>query len=49
MLVLNIINEHDEIYLRYVVFFLIYDDILVAIKGTRVVSRVPLHKDLFVG
>jgi hypothetical protein len=26
-----------------------YDDILVAFKGTRAVSRVPLHKDLFVG
>jgi hypothetical protein len=29
--------------------FLIYDDILVAFKGTRAVSRVPLRKDLFVG
>ena len=26
-----------------------YDDILVAFKGTRAVSRVPLHKDWFVG
>jgi hypothetical protein len=26
-----------------------YDDILVAFKGTRAVSRVPLRKDLFVG
>jgi hypothetical protein len=25
-----------------------YDVILVAFKGTRAVSRVPLHKDLFV-
>jgi hypothetical protein len=31
------------------VFLLIYDDILVAFKGTRAVSRVPLRKDLFVG
>jgi hypothetical protein len=30
-------------------FLLIYDDILVAFKGTRAVSRVPLRKDLFVG
>jgi hypothetical protein len=26
-----------------------YDVILVAFKGARVVSRVPLRKDLFVG
>jgi hypothetical protein len=26
-----------------------YDDILVALKGTRAVSRVPLYKVLFVG
>jgi hypothetical protein len=26
-----------------------YDDVLMAFKGTRVVSRVPLRKDLFVG
>jgi hypothetical protein len=30
-------------------FPLYYDDILVAFKGTRAVSRVPLRKDLFVG
>jgi hypothetical protein len=28
---------------------LYYDVILVAFKGARAVSRVPLHKDLFVG
>jgi hypothetical protein len=26
-----------------------YDDIFVAFKGTRAVSRVPLRKDWFVG
>jgi hypothetical protein len=26
-----------------------YDDILVAFKGTRAISRVPLRKELFVG
>jgi hypothetical protein len=30
-------------------FYSGYDDILVAFKGTRVVSRVPLRKDWFVG
>jgi hypothetical protein len=29
--------------------FFIYDIILVAFKGARAVSRVPLRKDLFVG
>jgi hypothetical protein len=30
-------------------FYSGYDDILMAFKGTLAVSRVPLHKDLFVG
>jgi hypothetical protein len=30
-------------------FYSGYDDILVAFKGTRAVSRVPLRKDWFVG
>jgi hypothetical protein len=30
-------------------FYSRFDDILVAFKGTRVVSRVPLRKDWFVG
>jgi hypothetical protein len=30
-------------------FYFDYDDILVAFKGTRAVSRVPLRKDLFIG
>jgi hypothetical protein len=30
-------------------FYSGYDDILVAIKGTLAVSRVPLRKDWFVG
>ena len=45
----TLINEHDEIYLWYVVFPLIHDYILVAFKGAWAVSRVPLRKDLFVG
>jgi hypothetical protein len=30
-------------------FYSGHDDILVVFKGTRVVSRVPLRKDWFVG
>ena len=45
----TLINEHDENYLWYTVFPLIYDIILVAFKGARAVSRVPLRKDLFYG
>jgi hypothetical protein len=45
----TLINEHDEIYLWYAVFPPIHDYILVAFKGARAVSRVPLRKDLFVG
>jgi hypothetical protein len=45
----TLINQHDEIYLWYAVFPLIHDYILVAFKGPRAVSRVPLRKDLFVG
>jgi hypothetical protein len=36
-------------YLWYVVFPFDYDDDIVTFKGTRVVSRVPLRKDWFVG
>jgi hypothetical protein len=32
-----------------VVFHFDYDDDIVTFKGTRTVSRVPLHKDQFVG
>ena len=45
----TLVNEHDEIYQWYAVFLLCYDVILVAFKGARAVSRVPLRKDLFVG
>jgi hypothetical protein len=45
----TLINEHDEIYQWYTIFLLYYDVILVAFKGARAVSRVPLRKDLFVG
>jgi hypothetical protein len=45
----TLINEHDEIYQWNVVSLLYYDVILVAFKGARAVSWVPLHKDLFVG
>jgi hypothetical protein len=45
----TLINEHDEIYQWYVVSLLYYDVILVSFKGARVVSRVPLRKDLFIG
>jgi hypothetical protein len=49
MLVLHINQWTWWEYLWYIVFPFDYDDILVAFKGTRAVSRVPLRKDWFVG
>ena len=46
---LILINEHDEIIYDTLFSLLIMMMVLVALKGTRVVSRVPLRKDLFVG
>jgi hypothetical protein len=49
MLVLHINQWTWWDYLWYTVFPFDYDDILVAFKGARAVSRVPLRKDLFIG
>jgi hypothetical protein len=49
MLVLHINHWTWWDYLWYVVFPFDYDDKLVAFKGARAVSRVPLRKDWFVG
>jgi hypothetical protein len=49
MLALTLINEHDEIIYDTLFSLLIMMMVLVALKGTRAVSRVPLCKDLFVG
>jgi hypothetical protein len=45
----TIINEHDEIIYDTLFSLLIMMMELVALKGTRAVSRVPLRKDLFFG
>jgi hypothetical protein len=45
----TLINEHDEIIYDTLFSILIMMMELVALKGTRAVSRVPLRKDLFVG
>jgi hypothetical protein len=46
----TLINEHDEIiYDTMFSLLFYYDVILVAFKGARAVSRVPLRKDLFFG
>jgi hypothetical protein len=46
----TLINEHDEIiYDTLFSLLFYYDVILVAFKGARAVSRVPLRKDLFFG
>jgi hypothetical protein len=45
----TLINEHDEIIYDTLFSLLIMMMELVALKGTRAVSRVPLRKDLFVG
>jgi hypothetical protein len=45
----TLINEHDENYQWYAISLLYYDVVSVVFKGARAVSRVPLHKDLFVG
>jgi hypothetical protein len=49
MLVLHINQWTWWDYLWYAVFPFDYDDILMAFKGNRAVSRVPLCKDWFVG
>jgi hypothetical protein len=41
--------EHDEIIYDTLFSLLIMMMVLVALKGTRAVSRVSLRKDLFVG
>jgi uncharacterized membrane protein len=49
MLALHINNERDEIIYDTLFSLFIMMMVLVALKGTRAVSRVPLRKDLFVG
>ena len=45
----TLINEHDEIIYDTLFSLLIMMMVLVALKGTRPVSKVPLRKNLFVG